>query len=524
MADQKSQPDARQKAGPARRAGSQSGRQRHGNAGKLRAQLSKVQKLKAPPPKWGIAAGIVFLVGLVAGLLTQALVANALWMMLRVGWFWILLSAMVVVVTVVAFKNRRAGMAALLVVAMVAALITIGVNRSHQMNQNVIEASLTFQTDGVMPSYNSRPPFTVGENQAASHADTNGVIAETTYIPSDERFGTLVADSGLTTGYSEVIWQQVTGSGQSTADNCKFNDFKNGFKFDGWFGANLKRAILYKAGPESIDPSDAYGVCIDGRATVIVPLRTYRGVIFSYLVPDGVAVIDDNWNVTVDRDVTPGEYPGPVYPMSLAVQQRESTIGIGSWWDQVRQRVGYKTTGDNTDETNISEFNLARTDGDGADFVTPLALAGQAQSISAVGVVASDENHAGQLNPYTVVTLAPARQANSAVIDRLRSDYGNLQEWAAGMQVYEIIPTGPGTWQATLGMPKAVIYRAEINADGTSCLYSARTGAKIGCSGDAGAPPPSTTDLSGLTDAELAQLLQQVAAEYQRRCEAAGTC
>jgi len=469
---------------------------------------------------------------IVAGILVwQTLILNSLWMFLRSGaWLYtLMIVGSTAGLIIVILNNRRDGKpnlylaGSVLIIGCAAAFIGVLTHQSYGAQHGMYQASVTVSDDR-LGDYAQRPPFTVAENQTQSHVDINGTLGETTYMPDTGHFGTLVANRGIFAGYGEVIWQTVTDSGQSIANNCNFSSSMSR-RFNGPFWSNLQRAIIHKAGPEFINQSDAYAVCTStGDPELIVPLKTFRGVIYTYQVPDGIAVVDKDGNITIDRDVAAGEYPGPVYPMSLAVKQREATSALGSWWDHVQNRVGYQPTSDNS-ETNVSEFNLARADGTGADFVTPLTLVGQSQSINAVGVVSSSSNKAGQLNPYRVLTLSPPRQANSAMDSRLRADYGNLQGWAAGMSVYEIVPTGPDMWRATIGQPKAIMYYAQIGADGTSCLYSVTDDAKIGCSGEntttqPGAPTtPGGVDLSSMTDEQLVQLIQQAAAQLQKNQE-----
>ena len=469
---------------------------------------------------------IVFFVVVAALAVWQTLALNAIWLWLRSGgWFYAALTVIAVAAIWIAYRNimrkahrpRLGAVSGVVVLACVVSFAGMAARQSYQAQHGMYLASVTVEADAQLGDYDQRPPFTVAENQTQSHVDINGTLGETTYIPDQQHFGTLVANKGIFNGYGEIIWQAVTDSGQSTAANCQFST-SAARRFDGPFWSNLQRAIIRRAGPELIDQSDAYGVCTAQGAEIIVPLKTYRGAIFTYQVPDGIAVVDKDWNTTIVRDVPAGQYPGPVYPMSLAVKQRDATAALGTWWDHVQDRVGYQPTSDNS-EANVSEFNLQRTDGSGDDFVTPLTLVGQSQSINAVGVVASNVNQAGQLNPYQVLTLSPPRQANSAMDSRLRADYGYLQGWAAGMSVYEIVPTGPDTWRATIGQPKAIMYYAEINADGTSCLYSVADQSKIGCSGEQSQGSPTTPggiDLTGMTDEQLVQLIQQAATQLQQ--------
>jgi len=494
----------------------------------MRAQRAERAERGDGPGRVILIAAIISLVVLIGVGVWQTLALNSLWILLRSGfWIYAILIVVGVVTFIVAIRNRVFGSGDVLVsglvfVACVISIIGIGSHQGYQAQRGMYLASITIK-NGALGEYQQRPPLTVAQNQTQSHVDINGTMGGTSYVPSEGKYGTLVATKGMFVGYGEVVWQTVNDSGQSTATNCQFSA-AGARVFNGLFWSNLQRAIIHKAGPELINQNDAYGYCdTSGNPVLIVPLKTYRGIIYTYQVPDGVAVIDKDWNITIDRDVTTGKYPGPVYPESLAAHQREATAALGTWWDHVQGRVGYAQTNDNY-ESNISEFNLERGDGSGSDFVTPLTLAGESQSINAVGVVESSQNIAGQLNPYTVLTLTPPRQANSAMDDRLRADYGYLTAWAAGMWVYEIVPTGNDTWRATLGMPKAIMYYAEIAADGTSCLYSVGDGSKVGCSGDTNTNQTTNTsdtiDLTTMTDSQLLQLIQDAARQLQENQQA----
>ncbi len=233
-------------------------------------------------------------------------------------------------------------------------MIPVGITTNYARHHAMTAAGMEATTDAI-PAYAPRAPFEVAANQTTSHVTTNGTLAETTYIPSTEHFGALVADRGLTAGYKEVVWQTLTDSGQSHADNCAFTA-THPLRFGGWFGANLARAIIHQAGYGTvIDTSDAYGVCQDGKPLVLVPLKAYTGWLAPYQVPAGVAVYDGTTGtLTVHRDVQAGQFPGPVYPMSLAAAQRDATTAMGSWWDQVRSRVGTRRPTTRTPPTTPS--------------------------------------------------------------------------------------------------------------------------------------------------------------------------
>lgn len=410
----------------------------------------------------------------------------------------------------------------LLLAAVIIGGIFFMINLGHG-SRRAMDASFTKST-AAAPSYELRAPLDVVTAQTAGHVTITGAPGRTRYLPTLGKYGALAEFNSGFSGYGQVVWQTVSPDGQTTAKNCNF-DQSAGKKLGGVFSHNLNRAIIRLAGfGTMIDERNSYGYCdAQGNAVGVFPITKNTGFVFPHQVAAGVVTMDHTGKLTLLRDVAPGQLPGPVYPVTLSIQQREATRAQGSLWQDLRNMIGYQDTSADSGDPNAgnnADFMLLRAGSTRADFVTPLTLRGGSSAISAVGVVPMDTVHAGSLNEMTAYALPTARQANSAVAGRIRSDYADLP-WASGMGVYEIAPNAPDSWVATLGQRNGIQYRVLLNADSSSCLTDPR-GTKLWCVKDGqrvGSAPNTSTSgtitvpasVSSLTDRQLAQLAQQLA-------------
>lgn len=473
---------------------------------------------------WGVA-----LLALIGFLIWQTTWLNALWLSVRSSaWLWVMGIGLIGLI-IAGLISERKWLVWSLVGVMVLAIAGMWVTASYVSSKKVYEASVTVSQpeDGVatVPEYNERAPLVVARAQTDSNLTINGSAEDTTYIAGADRFGAVARKPGITDGYGQVVYQQIGPNGQSINaegrvgnQNCSFSE-NAGKRFGGWFDANLKREILHQRWGVIIDTDDSYAYCTDeGKAMFIVPLKKYVGFFGVYEIPAGVAVYDgETGDLEILDEVTAEDnILGPVYPVSLSVQSRESSRAAGSWWDFIQNRVGYSdTTGDENDpnRANAGEFTLHRQDGSRDEYVTPMVMRGRGSAITAIGTVSSSEVTRNELNPYQINVLPEYRQANSAVADKIHTDYSSL-DWAAGLEVFEIAPTGPDSWSATLGRSKSILYRMTIEPDASSCLYDL-SGNKIRCTNEA--PEEMTNDLVGLTDDQLLELQREVQAEIEKR-------
>lgn len=409
----------------------------------------------------------------------------------------------------------------------------------YAADQKYLAAAET--TTKSQPQLTERAAWDVANAQAPGAQGTfRGKIVRTAYVADKGVYGSLIRKSGSgSSSYVGVMEQKLEFTGQSKVNVCTFSTSADK-RLGGYFGHSMTRALSHIERGLVVDEKDAYGFCDGDTPMVVIPVKKLQGWFPAIQVPAGVAIYNGKTGeLKLHKDLTEGAVPGPVYPMSLAQRQREALGALnGTWWQALRGQVGYSdTSSDNGDPngSNRAELALATAGGDDV-FATPLTMRGRSGAIAALGISDAGQVHAGQLNSYTVHELTAARKANSAVQDRLKADYADLPDWAAGMKVFEIAPVSNGTWVASLGQKQNVNYRVRINADGSSCLETA-SGEKIRCGarrggtfntttpgtpGSSGATDPvelpgDAAALAELTDAQIAQLQKQLTDELVRR-------
>lgn len=407
--------------------------------------------------------------------------------------------------------------------------------------------------EAALPRFDERAPYTVAEAQARSNlGNYPGDIAKTSYVPNGNRYATLVKRRGEFAGYHVVLEQSIplTGRG-STRTTCEFDEANAEDKIDGIFGNSLGREIAHVKRWWSFDGDDAYGVCVDGRPLVIVPMKKQVGGIFTVTQRfAGVAVYDGRTGqveVVTEPDRI-AALPGPTYPLSLAATQRESTHALGGLYDYMRQRVGYDTTdkGQEIDVNsgNTSEFVIGS--GGRTEYLTPLTGRGSATSISSASVLRLTGKTG--LAPLQVYPLDPVWLSTGAIESRIKGDFQNLPNWQ-NLKVLEVIPRDGKRFAATIGNDQNVLYRVEGRGDlpvgdqRALCLYLA-DGREVQCGsvvnvggagpgvaigqaqpGTAGSLPvsvPATGEVGKLSNQDLVRLLDAVNQEAQRRLAQTG--
>ena len=139
-----------------------------------------------------------------------------------------------------------------------------------------------------------------------------------------------------------------------------------------WFSSLAVQIARQTSASVTYDKDDSFSVCKNGKPLVYVPLKTLRGVLFPYSVPAGVAVYDGSTGkVSIEKSQIINGYP--VYPMSVASQQRDSIKASENMWAWMMGSSGYEdTTGDVGDPnaSNDGEFSLQSTTGT-AQYVSP---------------------------------------------------------------------------------------------------------------------------------------------------------
>lgn len=405
-------------------------------------------------------------------------------------------------------RNRKAKAKALsiagatmLVVAAVGAVFAIKVMNRYGYEVNHRVAASVKVVNEQTPGYQIRTPYPRAvETMRRSLNDFRGGFSDPTYVVDGESAswcsylsvsnwrrplqGVICVDD--TTGKAT----RVSFAGKVPSPNAKFAD-------------NLRRSVSHEARGSTFADADVYGYIADGEAHLVVPLKARSGWIHGYDVPAGVVTYDHDGNAMLVRNVAEGSIPGPVFPISLAEDLRQSLGSRGTFRDHYLHKLSFQDTSvaaesddagavvDALDPNagNTTEFGLRKVDG-GGHFVSALSPYGRSTSVVAVASVPSNANKAGAMPTLTVRVLPTPRQTNGDVVSTIVSRYGLTIPFAddtsAGgnsqkFRVMEVTPgPDPKRWVVTIGLPARSVYRIEADAAGATCVYSAN-GDKLRC-------------------------------------------
>lgn len=428
------------------------------------------------------------------------------------------------------------------IVAAIALAITSLVMASlvapYQTAKKYYESSTTTSSDTVTPSFAERAPAEVAaltSNKALMDITGDSVLTKSLAdVGEHGHWNTLVIERGWFKGYEVVQNLDVPLFGTAQNKDVQFCEFAETATLrDGGTvpSNNLARSIFTKV-PLNVSyaSEDIYAYCNDAdEPVVVVPLQQISGFMFTTCRPYGVATYNGKTgelNVLRDADEI-NELPGPVYPLSLARQQRESLVANGTWWEMyVEQVSGFVAATENP------EVNLRRMDSDDTDFVTPLMPRGSSASIIATSNVPATTMTPGEYNTL-VVSKAPSenvRPGNSTLVDDLKTRYSYMPDMANDtIHVFEITAGKNGGWVVSLGREQSVNYRAYVSPSGNEVELYDRNGNLIAQgsssnksddgSGETASEGVEWTgsNVSGLSNEELTELGHAVMDELAKR-------
>lgn len=445
---------------------------------------------------------------------------------------------LVVVVLAAAFvvlaKTGKWMIPVVVLIVGIAGIIFYGMWRTYALNVSYADSIVKSQDQ--IPSFSERAPYQVAQRQATSNlGGINGAVGPTDYLPTGDRYTTLVDRPGLgNPGYAAIISQKIALTGNATGTPCTFNE-KAGMRMDGWFLNSLTRAIAAHDTLLIAKNSDAWGYCDGDTPKVVVPMTKLSGWILPKQVPAGVAIYNGSTGeLEFKTEVKAGELPGPSIPISHAERLNNSLETFdGTWYSTLMGQSGITDNVKDNDDPNAgnsSNFSLAYSEdrGKGSVYVSPFTSRSSSRSIDYLSVMESGHVVAGQDASITLYKLDHPRQSNAATADKVKSAFSELPGWATGWKVQEIVPVSNDEWAASIGLNQNVNYRVMIKADGTSCLLNSK-GETIRCTktdgqgSDTATPAPETAtqvpsgDLTGLSNEQLAQLQDAVTKEVLKR-------
>lgn len=502
----------------------------------------------------GSLVGCVVVLGAVALLVAGFFLvapywSTQLWWVFRQTWFWLI---PLLALLGAGFGAReltdggRPGGGPLTLLVIVGAVAWLSWLFVYNYAQDTVYAQSVRVTQDAVPTFDPRAPYSVSAAQVRSNlGDIPGDTQATMYVPDDETFATLVEQRGFATGYQTLLEQRIGTTGRNTPARCDFGPAA-GARLGGVFGGNLGRVINTEQRWVNWDQDDAFGWCDQqGTPFVVVPLLEQEGWLIVTEKPAGVALYDGRTGA-IDIRPTADGIPGPTYPLSLAAAQRESTKAGDGFFAWLFGRAGWELPdeADSINSGNASEFVLAGPNGS-EWYVTPESGRGSATAISAITVMDA-ELRGPELAPLVVHRLGsaehPVWQSATAITDRVRANFGDVFAQQRDSDVYELAPTGPDTWVATIGTPQNMLYRVtgrgDLSADpcllaldgrqlrcGPTGSVGLATGGPAGSPAPGGqvAPAPAGSDLTTLTPDQLADLNRRVGEELARRANEGGS-
>lgn len=416
-------------------------------------------------------------------------------------------------------------------------------NTSGTFNSTQIETT----NDAASLSFTERVPFDVAD--AVSDRSLGDTLGNSTgsvkAIPMTNEYTTSVIRRGLFQGYESVQTMKLPMYGAANTNSdvtfCKYSESAQ-LRLGGMgLNNNLNMRIYQQTSLSTLlEASDAIAICAAKDEPVLyVPLTKLDGGLFPHRVPAGVAIYNGKTGVlTIEENLS--KAPVPVYPLSLAADQREALVAGNGLIDFVWKRAGFETTSKDKDDPNAgnnTEFAMksASSDDQGV-YVTPLTPRGSSSSIVGLSTIDSNTVESGKLNALGIHRYeeGKTRDANSTVSATIVSTV--LEGYKAnGLTVFEVVPSKDGTWTASIGKNQSILYRANIAADGHTVKLTDASGSEskgdLGdpSSAEAGKPtdgattvPSTGKPVSEMSPDELKALADSITSELAKRASSKG--
>lgn len=331
--------------------------------------------------------------------------------------------------------------------------------------------------------------------RSTGDSDTNSVLlGDTISFHSNGSWSAIRDGQNFKPIAGVSVWDGVSNS----VKTCRFDGPNElNYAFDGNWGTNLTDLIVSRFSDRLIDTKDMWGSCDESGAPMIVipttmregygQIRTPRfgGIIVVKGSPTGQPVMD------LITTVKAGQFTGPVYPSTLAAQQRESfdkAAGILANWNT---GFGTEPSTVQSQAANPSEYLLkSKVDGK-LYWVTPVRPnKGESQQIIDMSRLHAATQDAVNVAQPAFFTGTPA---------------GALTE---------LLPVTDGMWQAFAERGGRVVYRIDIST-------SAGVSTKVVSVGQPQTETPQTEtqlscgDATKLTNPELRECINRFLDELE---------
>lgn len=422
-------------------------------------------------------------------------------------------------------------------------LILERINGSHDPQVQTKVTPIEYLEKG----FDARPASLVGAQKVMAERSTGDsradVLDETyAYLPAEAgagRWTTIRDGSGKRIHIDSIV--EWDGEPEKV-HQCRFEgENELNYALTGEFANSLSDRVREEIPNVFWILSDVYGYCAEGDVpTIVLPVKQDRwSGGRSVEVPAGVVVVRGSQSgepqIEYRRSVKVGELEGPVYPISIATQQREMiNWGAGRKWQA--NGFGFDPVNLGANKGNSSEYVLRSTLDEQAYYATPLTpRQSRAETIMALSLVESGSVTYGQFNPMRVqvhheedeglLTEQDLERRARDILARIDPSFLNKGQEGA---LQEFIPSVDGNWSAFAvrsGQPRYLLTIRPGQLDQAVELNGGQMGrvlydgsAPSGSSGSSSAEGESSggEDLAGLSDAELQARLDATIDELAR--------
>ncbi|GAA0934611.1 hypothetical protein [Virgisporangium aurantiacum] len=270
--------------------------------------------------------------------------------------------------------------------------------------------------------------------------------------------------------HSVVEWD-----GRGNPTSCLFaGGYAIDTSFNGTHSRNLRDLLADRYPDLLYDDEDVWGYCDGDQPKVVVPVVRqvdYRNR--TVLRPAGVLVVSGkNGKTHLDhlRTVAPDDLPGPSYPITMVIKQREMSAWAAGKSPDDDGGFGFELTGAGTQQDNIGVYQLLSKEDGRRYWVSPLRARGSdSEQLVAYAVTPADTVTAGSFNTQRIYVLDDGDERITALTrleNRIKavlaSDPGF---YPAGGRVIEFLPLDGRTWQAYGELDGQVKYLFTVPVD-----------------------------------------------------------
>jgi hypothetical protein len=253
--------------------------------------------------------------------------------------------------------------------------------------------------------------------------------------------------------HSVVEWD-----GRGNPTSCLFTGkYAIDTSFNGNHSRNLRDLLADKYSNLHYDDEDIWGYCDGDEPKVVIPV--VRQVDYAHrtlMRPGGVLVVtgrDGKTNVEHRAKVGPDDMPGPSYPITMVIKQRELSSWAAGKEPDDEGGFGFELTGADTQQGNIGVYQLMSKDDGRRYWVSPLRARGSdSEQLVAYSITPADTVADGTYNTQRIYVLDDNDNRITALTrleNRIKNVLANDPSfYPAGGKVIEFLPLDGQTWQA----------------------------------------------------------------------------